>query len=1028
MYFHMGKAGTHAILLPTTLLVCCACAFALDPSLDISQYGHTAWLARDGFSQGNIASILQMPDGYLWFGTELGLFRFDGVRSVSWEPPGGLIPAGHSIHRLLVTRNGTLWIGSLAGVMSWDGAKSTYYPEFDDQVVESLLEDREGTVWVGGMAGATVGVPGLLCAYRKGSKRCYGEDGAFGRTIGALHEDSSGNLWAGTQTGLWRIQPGPPLHYPTPFEIIDLTNEGDAGFIMATRGAGLRQFADGAIKPYPVRGANDAGCLLRDRDGGLWIGTANHGLIHLHHGRTDVYSRPNGLSGNEIFSLFEDREGSVWVTTDGGLDRFREFPIITLSVEQGLSSDATESVMMAKDGAVWVGTQSGLNRLQSGQVTVFRKADGLPDDMVQSLFQDDRGRIWVFTHRGLAYFQNGRFIAVQGVEGGDVHSITGDKDGNLWLSEYRHLLHLRNGLLVEQIPWSELGRNQGAEIVLSGRETGGMWLGFWAFGGVLYFKDHQIRASYLTAQKRQDYDPVADLWLDRDGALWASTQYGGLHRIKDGHVDTLATRNGLPCNAIHWSAEDRDRSLWLYTGCGLLRITRTELDAWIADPNRRIQMTVMDAADGVRIHRNAVGPYSPRQAKSNDGKLWFVTGEGVQVVDPYHLVFNKLPPPVHIEKITADRKTLWQNWPGDAVSSPHGLPPLVRDLEIDYTALSFVAPEKVRFRVKLEGEDKDWRELVNVRHVEYTNLPPKHYRFRVLACNNSGMWNEVGDSLDFDIPPAWYQTNWFIAACVAAFLAMVWGIYQLRVRQLAAQFNMRLEERVSERTRIARDLHDTLLQSFQGLVLRFQAARNQLPERTEEACEVLDSALNASDQAIAEGRDAIQELRSGSSEESTLEQMLLATGRELAASQSGGDTAPPLRVIVEGQRRAKPMIREEIYRIAQELLRNAYRHAHARSIEAELRYDDDAFLLIVRDDGKGIDPKVLKDHGRTGHWGLPGMYERAVGMGARLDIWSEAGTGTEVRLTVPAAIAYEKFRDGGRFKLFRKRRIDEHRS
>jgi PAS domain S-box-containing protein len=239
----------------------------------------------------------------------------------------------------------------------------------------------------------------------------------------------------------------------------------------------------------------------------------------------------------------------------------------------------------------------------------------------------------------------------------------------------------------------------------------------------------------------------------------------------------------------------------------------------------------------------------------------------------------------------------------------------------------------------------------------------------------------------------------------------------------------RLEERVRERTRIARELHDTLLQSFQGLVFRFQAARYQLPDHPEEACDALDSALVSADQAMAEGRSAIQELRSGPFKDSNIEQMLLAMGSKLASSQNSGDSAPSLRVIVEGHRRAKrAMIREEVYRIARELLRNAYRHARARNIEAELRYDDDAFLLIVRDDGKGINPKVLQDHGRAGHWGLPGMYERAEGIGARLDISSEAGAGTEVRLTVPAAIAYEKAGDSGRFNLFRKTRIYEHRS
>ena len=537
-------------------------------------------------------------------------------------------------------------------------------------------------------------------------------------------------------------------------------------------------------------------------------------------------------------------------------------------------------------------------------------------------------------------------------------------------------------------------------------------------GGVVHFKDGEVRTSFGTADGLGG-GRVNALKLDPDNTLWAATD-GGLSRIKDGHIATLTSKKACP--AIPFTT--LSMMTRNHPGC-------TQLVGWCA---WRVLIGCMGCRSAeenqsysFRLFRRDKKPCggllpAPRVAKTADGKLWFLPLDGVSVVDPHRLPFNKLPPPLYVEQIVADGKTY-------AAVSGLRLPPRVRDLSIDFTALSFVAPEKVRFRFKLEGQDKDWREVVNDRQVHYTNLPPKHYEFRVLACNNSGVWNEEGAVLDFVIPPAWYQTNWFSAACVAAFLGMIWGIHQLRVRQLAAQFNMRLEERVSERTRIARDLHDTLLQSFQGLVFRFQAVRNQLPNRPEKACEVLDSALISADQAIAEGRSAIQELRSGSSQESNLEQMLLAMGRELAASQKDGDSAPSLRVIVEGNRRAKrAMLREEIYRIARELLRNAYRHAHAQSIEAELRYDDDAFLLIVRDDGKGIDPKVLKDHGRAGHWGLPGMYERAEGIGARLDIWSEAGAGTEVRLTVPAAIAYEKSGDGGRFKLFRKTRIYEHRS
>jgi len=584
---------------------------------------------------------------------------------------------------------------------------------------------------------------------------------------------------------------------------------------------------------------------------------------------------------------------------------------------------------------------------------------------------------------------------------------------------------LLEGRLAENFPWSALGRHQQAKVVVP--EQGGVWLAFWIDGGVLYFKDGQVRASH-TAADGLGKGPVAGLRLDSDGALWAATEEAGLSRIKDGRIATLTSRNGLPCDMIHWTIEDDDRSLWLYAACGLVRITRSELDAWIADPNHRVQTTVWDAVDGVNLRSASPAYYGPPVAKATDGKLWFHTGEGIQVVDPHHVAFNKLPPPVRVEQIVADDKLQWRNLPGVSASNLR-LAPRTHDVEIDYTALSLVAPEKMQFRVKLEGQDKDWRVPVNPRRAHFTNLPPRHYRFRVIASNNSGVWNEEGDTLEFSVAPAYYQTNWFRVLCAVALLAFLWASYQLRARQLHHEFDMTLEARVGERTRIARDLHDTLLQSFQGLVFRFQAARNHLPDRPEDACETLDSALVSADQALAEGRSSIQELRTELFKESNIEQMLLATGRELAPSQNGEHGYPPLRVIVEGTRRAKrAMIREEIYRIARELLRNAYRHAHARSIEAELRYDRDAFVLIIRDDGKGIDPNVLKDRGRAGHWGLRGAYERAEGIGARLDVWSEAGAGTEVRLTVPGPMAYEKSGDGARFKLFRKTRIYGHRS
>ena len=274
----------------------------------------------------------------------------------------------------------------------------------------------------------------------------------------------------------------------------------------------------------------------------------DRGIIHVHHGRTDTFSRSDGLSGDVIFRLFEDREGSVWAATSGGLDRFREFPFTTISDKEGLSSNATQSVVAATDGSVWIGAQRGLTRWKNGQTTVFRKATGLPDDMLQSLYQDDGGRIWASTPRGLAYFQNGRFVPVAGVGSGEIHFIAGDKAGNLWLSEDHSLWHLREGRLFEQIPWSALGRRENASVIAADREQVGLWLGF-RDGGVSYFKNRQLRPSYTTANGLAEGE-VAGLQLDREGALWAATEGGGVSRLKNGHIATLTSRNGLPCDKI----------------------------------------------------------------------------------------------------------------------------------------------------------------------------------------------------------------------------------------------------------------------------------------------------------------------------------------------------------------------------------------------------------------------------------------------------------------------------------------------
>jgi PAS domain S-box-containing protein len=791
-----------ALILAAALLASPPVARSLEPSLQIGQYAHTSWTIRDGYSLGIVFAMAQTPDGYLWLASEFGLVRFDGLQFARWQPPAGQqLP--DKPYSVLVSRDGTLWIGTFAGLVSWNGTALTRYPEIDRVFVTSLLEDREGTVWVGALASQ-----GRLCSVKKGKAQCDTQNGKLGSFVWSVAEDTSGVLWAAAESGLWRWKPGTPTRHETGgMRLGDLITSADGELLIGMRGAGLRRFADGKLTPIPLQSADDpakrlpdpdikSNKLLRDRDGGIWIGTDGRGLIHVKDGKADLFAKADGLSGNIACSLFEDREGNIWYSSERGLDRFRALPVTTLSERQGLSSDITKSVIASADGSLWVATGEGVTRWKNGDSSVFGTKHGLPDASAQSLFEDSDGRIWVSTTRGLAYFATDRFVPVDGLPSREVYSMTGDRAGNLWLSGNAGLSRFQGGRFVENFPWAGLGRQQQAAVAVA--EGGGVWLSFWQDGGVLYFKDGKVRDEY-TAAKGLGAGAVAGLRLDPDGAVWASTADGGLSRIKDGRIITLSTRNGLACNSIHWSIEDDERTLWMYTACGLVRVMRDELAAWIAEPTRKIVTKRWGAADGVTLRAVSPAYFKPPVAKASDGKLWFVAGDGVQVVDPGNLPFNPIPPPAYIERVVADRKAY-------PVANGLRLPPHVRDVTIEFTALSLVDPHSVNFRYRLEGHDDHWREAVDRRQVSYVNLPPGKFRFAVKAANNSGVWNEEGAQLEFSIAPAFYQRNWFRVACAALFVGLIWSGMQLRLRRLRRE-EKRLREVIQGMPAMAFSVH-----------------------------------------------------------------------------------------------------------------------------------------------------------------------------------------------------------------------------
>jgi len=1014
--------GWMGFLLCLRLIVSPPSAYALNPELDISQYAHRTWRVRDGFTRGAILAVAQTPDGYLWLGTEFGLYRFDGIQAIPWLPAPGADFFSRHVYSLLSTRDGTLWVGTDDGAASWKDGEFKRFPGLDGQTISSLFEDHVGTIWSAGQKNFSA--PNI-CAIRKQVVSCTGADGSLirGGSVVKLYEDRNGTLWALARRGIWKWRPAPPTFFPLSLDI-DASHgiaEDDGGNLLLGVAGGIRRFKDGKIEPNQLTGdlpqfaTRD---ILRDREGNIWISAYHSGLIHQHRERVDVFRQPDGLSSDEVFALFEDRENNIWAATQDGLDEFRNTAVATFSFKQGLSSGQVGAVLAATDGSLWIATPGGLDHMREGKIATYSQSNGkLNGSPPCSLFLDRSGRLWLSTTREIGYLEGSRFIRVTSTYDGRLLDIVQDSAGDIWMAEQRGgLLHLSHDKLVEQIPWSRLGHKDFA-ISLAADPRGGIWLGFFN-GTISHLSSGKIDTTY-TAADGLGAGTVTNLRFTADGALWASTDHG-LSRLKDRHIATLDHRHGLSCDAIHWIIEDDDHSFWLDTRCGLLRLTRSDIDAWIrATVNGQVtggivHPTVFDNYDGVRVHELAYRPYNPPVTKSVDGRIWFVPYDGVSMIDPHHLPLNDVPPPVHIQQVTTDR---------GAYRATDGLrvPPVTRDLTIAFTALSLAVPEKVRFRYKLDGQDPYWKEVVNERQVRYTNLPPGRYTFHVTASNNDGVWDKAGASLRFSIAPAYYQTLWFRAFCVGALLFSVWVAYLLRIRHLEAKYAAGLEARVDERTRIARDIHDTLLQSFNALLLRLQTVSNVLPAQPEEAKRRIDRAIDQASDAITEGRDTLNELRSTGSSGTDLDDAISSFAKELL----GGITVellPEFHMQVEGTPLPmNPIVRDEVYRVASEAVRNAIRHSNASRIDVEIRYDDNRLRLRVGDNGVGIDPAILNRDYKAGHWGLRGMRERAKLVGGTLEIWSQLNVGTEIDLSIPATSVYAKPARGRWQDFFRSR-------
>ena len=993
------------------LLFLAGSAWALDPHRLISQYSHAVWRAQDGLTKPRM--ITQTSDGYIWIAALGGqLLRFDGTKFTKWpsqKPFDG-------INWLLGSRDGSLWIATYSGLSRFKDGQLFNFP-IKSGGVQTIVEDRAGAIWITRYQ-VNEG-EGSLCRVAGKDLHCFDKsEGNPARFATSLAEDSSGNIWFGCRM-LCRWTAGSTSFYmqeqmdrPSGDGVVALAAGADRSVWVGMDGVGpevgVRYLSNGRFASYVVPGFDGATVraqtLLIDRNQTLWIGTKSQGLYHVHDGRADHYSAAQGLSGDSVGSIYEDREGDLWVITDKAMDLFRDTPIVTFSSSEGMSGPDLASVIARKDSSVWVGAEGALNIIRPEGTSTITAAHGLPGQDVQAMLEDRSGQVWLGIDNTVAAYRKGRFFDVKTKDGrplgqvGTIHSFVEDVDGNIWAIAWdrhsiNHLLRIKDHQLQADIPITTLVPK--ARFLASDPE-GGIWIGT-SDGKLAHYRDG-IANVVSTGSAHNNRVQMHAFFVDSAEVVWGATSKG-LYRWDKGILRVMDSRNGLPCSAIIAAIKDDSGSMWLESICGYLKISAADLASWIAQPDSQLAVTTLDLLDGASEGWNS-NNFQPNAAKSPDGRLWFSTGSFVQMIDPRHSYGNPTPPPVNVEGLVADGKSY-------ASSYAVALPPLVRDLEIDYTALSFVLPQRIGFRYKLEGRDSGWQDPGLRRQAFYGDLRPGSYRFRVIASNNDGVWNETGATLDFKIAPAWYQTIWFRWLCAVASLVLLWAIYRARVRQIARAMTVRFDERLAERTRIAQDLHDTFLQTIQGSKLVADDALDPAAEapRMRQALEKLSAWLG---RATEEGRAALNSLRTSTTE---VNDLAGAFRRAIEECRIHSSMEASLHVTGEVQE-MHPIVRDEVYRIAYEAIRNACVHSHATQLKVELTYAKD-LSLSVRDNGAGIDPDIVH-RGKQGHFGLQSMRERAARIVGQLTIEGSANAGTEIRLVVPGGIIYSNAASKGR--------------
>jgi signal transduction histidine kinase/ligand-binding sensor domain-containing protein len=999
----------------------------------------------EGLSQIRVSQIVQDDRGFIWFGTQYGIDRYDGYEFKVFvhEPGRANSLAGAYVYSLYKDRSGMLWIGCNRTLDRFDPSTETfthYQIETDElanlgSTVVHISQDRNGLLWLATATGLHQLDPntGRIIHYRHSVDN---PGGLSTNDVTWSGEDRNGDFWVGTADGLDKFDRATGkvlLHIPIPdpmwvgffedrFGQFWIYHKFGTGLAMYDRASNiLTKYSFYRQEPSPDADTGVSG-MIEDRNGNLWLGSPGLGLLQFDRdSRRFIRYRnhpgdPHSIGEDKVIALFGDREGNIWTGLHSvGPNHFSpDKPAFEVFKHQAddpnsLSVDFVNAILEDSRGSLWLANDDGVNRLDraTGKLTVTTAGIGTKP-MIIDITEDRSGILWLGTYgRGLySYDPNSGRSRSYRHDSADPTSLSNDMvyrtfedhAGNLWVGTADGLDLLDRDKQSFHVYQPELnGGLKQIYVRIAEDDKGTLWLGT-SQSGLHRFDPVTHR---FTVYKSDPSDPstlrddgVGAIYIASSHLIWIGTE-NGLNRLDPatGRFTGYDTRNGLAGNAIDCILEDDHGYLWMNTNKGLSRF----------NPNDGTFANYSDA-DGLP------GTDLTGWAacfKSRRGELFFAGFAGAVGFIPDKIEKAAYGPQVVLTELelSGASATIGAGGPlshsiayTDRVVLTHEM----NIFSLNFAGLRYFSPESNRYRYKLEGLDGNWYEVNSKkRRATYTTLPAGTYTFRVQAAAARGVWNEPGTSLQIVILPAWWATWWFRAAYVALFVFAIRLAYMARVRQLSRQLTMRMKERVNERTRIARDLHDTLLQGLVSASLQLEVADRQIGADAA-AKPLVQRVSQLLRQLIDESRHRVRGLRLRRSQEETLERALTQISDDLAAPRK-----VKYQLVVEGTARSLlPLVREEIYRIGAEALANAFRHAGASAVETVLEYGQDHFRLLVRDDGQGIDPQVLKA-GREGHFGLSGLRERAARIGARLKVRTAAGAGTEIDLLVPAVAAFE---------------------